>query len=258
MPDKAEPLVTFWQLIPGGYEPRRATVDASGTLPASAMRYCEPVRTASSLGYHLYLPIDIGLFFDGASGVMWSFDHDGNGIGADWWPLMPEAAFPGFVEQWNNQAPSELHDYVPPFLSMGEDHGLVQIWTGALARTRDNWSLLIRGPVNDARRSLGYDVLEGVVAADRYGGHLFANLKLLKTDQPIMLLRNRPLIQVVPIHRSQYDSMTLDQVAVGGFTDVPSERWTSYKEWIVDRPQARLPGDYAVRERKRRAAEHQP
>jgi hypothetical protein len=130
---------------------------------------------------------------------------------------------------------------------------MLQVWTGALCRTAPDWSLLVRGVANDSRRSTGFEVLEGIISTDRYGGHLFANINILVTGVPILLLRNRPLLQVQPLHRAHYSDRLLDDFTSGTFNDVPADRWQSYKEWVVALRHDR--GHYAVIERKRRAAE---
>jgi hypothetical protein len=77
------PLVEFWQLVAGGELPRRATVDASGTLPSAALRYCEPARTASALGYYLYPPFYIAIRMNAS--IEWSYEFDGPGsLGEEW------------------------------------------------------------------------------------------------------------------------------------------------------------------------------
>ena len=233
--------------------PERAKVDIGGALPAKALRYCEAIRVANSFGYHLYLPMDIGLRFDGAD-IECSIDEDGNGAGNNWWPLTSNAHFPGFPEHFNKIAPTWLHDMVPGLIGLGETHGVVQLWCGAIARTRENWSLLVRGPVNDSNRSLGYEVLEGIIETDRWGGHLFANIKMLRTDVPIILRAHRPFIQVVPIHRDAYLDEHLDNFEVT--TDIPDAVWQSYGDVVIGKYTGTRPiGAYAVDVRRRRAAE---
>jgi len=256
-----EPLVTFYQLIqfaaaphaPRPRAPCRATLDANGTLPAKALRYCEPVRNASAFGYHLYLPMEVALLFDGVE-TLWSFDHDGNGTGETWWPL-DAAHYPGFVDHFNSMAPDYLKNFVPPFLIAGESHGIIQIWTGTIARTRKDWSLQMRAPANDSRRNLGYEVLEGILETDRWGGQLFTNIRLLRTDRPILLKAHQPFAQVVPIHRAHYADDLLNQYDVKS-ENVPDEIWRAYSDVVVGKHKGTRPlGDYAVKARQRRASE---
>ena len=256
----AQPLVEFYQLIsaPGlphmapPRHPERASLDASGTLPADALRYCEPVRSACSFGYHLYPPMTIALRLDGTD-VMWSMDEDGSGAGGTWHPLNQSVFYPNFADHWNETAPGYLRDLVPPLIAPGGSRGMVQIWSGAIARTREDWSLLLRGPVNDSRRSLGFESLEGTIETDRWGGHLFVNILLLQADQtrPVFFHAEQPFAQAQPIHRDHYDSRLLNDFRVR--TDVPEDVWQRYGEITIGNYTLERPlGQYAVDARKRR------
>jgi hypothetical protein len=234
--------------------PRRAHVDVDGTIPVKALRYCEAIRTANAYGYHLYLPMDLAIRSDGVE-IECSIDEDGTGCGGHWWPLTGAAYFPGFPAHFNAIAPAWLRDFSPPLVTPGETHGLVQLWCGSIARTEPDWSLLVRAPVNDSRRSLGYEVLEGIIETDRWGGHLFANIRLLRTNTSIVLHAHHPFIQVVPVHRSAYRDDHLDNFAVVT-GDVPEPVWRSYADVVMGKRDGTRPvGAYAVEVRKRRAAE---
>nr|WP_294523943.1 DUF6065 family protein [uncultured Rhodopila sp.] len=254
--------MTFYQLIrqagaPHMQPPRlpeRATPDAGGILPAKAYRYCEAVRQANAYGYHLYVPMDIGLRFDGA-GFACSIDEDGTGAGHNWWPLEGSAHFPGFVDIFNAMAPEYLHNLVPPLITPGETHGIVQIWTGTIAHTRPGWSLLVRAPVHENRRPLGYEVIDGIIETDRWGGHLFANIRVFRTDKPILLRAHQPFVQAVPVHRAHYGDDLLNHFQVRCDT-VPDDVWHRYGDVVVGKADGtRLLGAYAVAVRRRRAAE---
>ena len=260
-PMMTAPLVTFYQFIrePGALHlapprlPERATPDASGTLPSQALRYCEPVRAASAYGYYLYPPMNIGLRFDGAE-IEWSMDENGTGAGANWYSLNESVYYPGFVEHWNQTAPSYLRDMVPPLLTPGNTPGLVQVWSGAIGRTQESWSLLIRGPVNDRRRSMGYEVLEGIIETDRWSGHLFANLLMLRSEVAVFLHANCPYIQAIPVQREHYGDRLLNAYEVR--SEIPPDVWRGYGDIVIgNRDGSRPLGQYAVDTRRRRAAE---
>lgn len=253
------PLITFYQLIqaPGASHmnpprhPRRASVDLGGTIPARALRYCEPFRAANSFGYHLYLPLDLSLRFDGVD-IKFSIDEDGTGTGANWWPLDASAHFPGFPSRFNEIAPEYLRDMVPPLAAPTETHGTLQLWCGSIARTEKDWSLLVRGPVNDNRRSLGYEVLEGIIETDQWGGYLFANIRLLRTDVEIKIHAHHPFIQVIPVHRDHYSNEHLNNFEVR--TELPDDVWRSYGDVVVGKLDGSRPiGTYALNARKRKA-----
>jgi Family of unknown function (DUF6065) len=250
MPQKKTPLVTFHRFVPTARLPQRADRSAAGSLPTRAFRYCEPATTASAFGYYVFPPIGFSLIWDG-SDIRWTWDGAG-----EWLPLHA-AQFPGFRDQFDAVAPSEIREYAPPFLGALQEPGLVQMWTGLIARTAPGWSLLVRPPANVPRRG-GYELFEGVVETDRWFGPLILNMRLTKTDTPIDFRPDYPLLQVQPIPRSVYEDSTLNNYElVPELTQLTPEDWDDYYETVV-RPHVqehRPRGQYAAAARKRRAVE---
>src|SRR5207244_11955854 len=68
-------------------------------------------------------------------------------------------------------------------LAAFKEPGVVQIWSGLIARTAPEWSLLVRQPANLAR-SQGYENYEGIIETDRWFGPLFTNVRLTRTNIP--------------------------------------------------------------------------
>ena len=134
------------------------------------------------------------LMWDGRMEVLWTYE------GADGWFPLKRAQFPDFAEHFDKVAPADVHGYSPPFLGASTDTepGLIQIWTGWLARTAPDWGLLIRPPAN-LPRPLGYECYRGIVETDRWFGPLFVNLRLIRTHAPIEFDANFPLLQVQPV-----------------------------------------------------------
>jgi len=62
-----DPIATIEKIVPGGLPPRRATRDAAGTLAVRAVRYCEPVTSASGFGWYVFPPIGFQVLFDVAA-----------------------------------------------------------------------------------------------------------------------------------------------------------------------------------------------
>jgi hypothetical protein len=247
------PLVTFHRFVPGARIPQRADRSAIGTMPTRAFRYCEPIVTASAFGYYIFPPITFSLMWDGTD-VIWTWEGQEN-----WYPLHV-AQFPGFRETFDAAAPEEIREFSPPFLGAMQEAGIVQIWSGLVARTAPGWSLLVR-PLANLPRSQNYELYEGVVETDRWFGPLFTNLRLTKTNVPIEFRADYPLFQVQAIPREVYD----DQ-AQNNYTVVPDlrslrpEDWDDYYDTVVrpnvqeDRPR----GQYATAARKRRKGEDGP
>jgi hypothetical protein len=247
---KKTPLVCFHRFIPSARLPQRADRSAAGSLPTRAFRYCEPATTASGYGYYVFPPVSFSLQWDGRD-VMWTWEGAGK-----WLPLRA-AQFPNFRDLFDQVAPEEIREYAPPFLGALQEPGLIQLWTGLVARTAPGWSLLVRAPAN-VPRSGTYELFEGIVETDRWFGPLITNLRLTKTDVPIDFRADFPLLQVQPVPRHAYEDATLNNYElVPDLEQLTPEDWDDYYDTVV-RPhvqEVRPRGQYAAAARKRRAAE---
>jgi hypothetical protein len=243
------PAVQFFNLFPGSRPPQRADRSGYGTLPTRAFRYCEAVCSAAAFGWHLFPPMDFKLVWDGGTDVQWTYE------GAEgWYQLHKPAQFPGFAERFDASAPPEAEGFSPPFLSPLPEAGVVQIWTGAIARTAPGWNLLLRAPANVAH-NLGYDHFEGVVETDRWFGPLFTNVRLTRIGVPVNFAAGYPFLQVQPVHRSTLSDAVLDEFTVGeGTESLGPADWEAFGHTVV-RPNTdpdRRRGAYAVVTRQRR------
>jgi hypothetical protein len=247
---KKTPLVSFHRFIPSARLPQRADRSAAGSLPTRAFRYCEPATSASGYGYYIFPPISFSLQWDGRD-VMWTWE------GAGTWLPLRSAQFPNFRDLFDQMAPEEIREYSPPFLGVLQEPGLIQIWTGIVARTAPGWSLLVRAPANIARSGT-YELFEGIIETDRWFGPLITNLRLTKTDVPIDFRADFPLLQVQPLPRQAYEDATLNNYElVPDLAQLTPEDWDDYYDTVV-RPhvqEVRPRGQYAAAARKRRAAE---
>lgn len=226
MTDAAEPLIRFHAVTPGARVPQRADRAAGGTLPTRAFRYCEAATTASGFGWLVFPAIDMALRWDG-SAISWTWQ------GADGWHPLSVAQFPGFRDRFDAAAPEGLRGYSPPLVGALPEPGLVNLWSGLLARSRPGWSLLVRPPAN-LPRPAGYDLYEGMIEADRWFGPLFVNLRLTRTDTPIAFRRDMPLLQVQPIPREAYADAALNAFAVEeGLEALSAADWADYDRTVV-------------------------
>jgi Family of unknown function (DUF6065) len=238
------PLVTFFRLIPEARIPQRADQSAAGLIPTRAFRYCEAIRSASAFGWYVFPPITFSLMWDGKTNIMWSYK------GTDeWYPVTSAQQFPDFAARFDNVAPPALRGFSPPFLGTNKDAGFVQIWSGLIARTAPEWSLLIRPPANFVQ-SLSYDYYEGIVETDHWYGPLFINIRLGRTDTPIHFDADFPYMQVQPVYRTLYGKM-LDNFVVE--PDLEKLDWEAFQKTVVlpNIDPHRQRGEYAVNVRKR-------
>ena len=242
MAELAEPVICqFYRLIPGAPEPRRADRSADGTLPVIAYRYCEAIASASGFGWYLYPPLNFSLVWDGTE-IAWTHE------GADGWEALRGAQYPDFRESFAKIAPAGLEELAPPFLAQGKLPGVVQIWSGYLARTVPGWALLSRGVAN-LPRTQSYENYEGIVETDTWFGPLFTNIRLLRINSPVDFHMRRPLFQVQPLMRHCYREPAFEILEA---TDLAPEDWQRFAATIVpNTDHMRALGHYAVDTRRR-------
>ena len=241
------PVVTFYRAVPGCRAPIRADSSVLGTLPSRGFQYCEALRAASSFGWYVFPPIDFTLQWDGAE-IIWTYR------GAKAWYPLQSVQFPGFQARFDRAAPKRLRGFAPPFLTAVPEPGIVQLWTGLMIGSVEDWSVLVRPPAN-LPRNLAFDLYEGIVETDRWFGPLFTNLRLIKTDVPIHFSTETPLLQVQPLHRSTYDDEVSNRFGVvADMAAFPPDAWSRYEETIVKPNLApvRPIGTYASSVRRRR------
>lgn len=250
-PARPAKRVIFHRVIPTTRYPQRADRSAAGTLPTRAFRYCEPVVTASGQGYYVFPPINFSLKFDGTA-IQWTYE----GAGGEWMPLKT-AQFPNFSPYFDEHAPEGVKGFAPPFLGAFQEPGIVQMWTGIIARTAPDWSLLIRPPVNLPPMP-GLHVYEGIIETDRWFGPLISNFRMIRTDIPVEFRTDYPMLQVQPIPRAVLDEAGQnDYELVPDMTFFSPEDWDDYYDTVV-RPnvqEKRPRGQYATAARKRRKGE---
>jgi hypothetical protein len=234
-------LCQFYRLIPGAPIPRRADRSAGGTLPVHALRYCEPVACASGFGWYLFPPISFKLMLDGNE-IFWTYE------GADGWMALKVAQYPDFVKIFAGIAPAGLEDLAPTFLGQGLLPGVVQIWSGYLARTAPGWGLLSRGTANISKTQ-AYENYEGIIETDSWFGPLFTNIRLTRSNAPVEFIRGNPLLQVQPVRRDSY----LDPgFKVLEATDMGTDDWARFAETMTpNSDHNRALGRYAVETRRR-------
>jgi hypothetical protein len=241
------PIVTFFRFVPECRLPMRADRSAAGTMPTRAFRYCEAMTSASAFGWYAFPPTTFSLMWDGGSEILWTYKGE-----ESWFPLRT-VQFPGFAKYFDKVAPAGVKGFSPPFLAALQEPGIVQIWSGLIARTAPGWSLLIRSPSNLAR-SQGYENYEGIVETDRWFGPLFTNVRLTRTNAPVEFNEEHPFLQMQPVYRTTYGSALDVFEVVPELDQLKAGDWEAYHATVV-RPNIdpnRQRGQYAVASRHRR------
>jgi len=239
MPDPV--ICRFYRLIPDAPPPRRADRSADGMLPVRGYRYCEALAGASAFGWYIYPPISFSLIWDGTE-IAWTYSN-----AEDWYPLRG-AQYPGFRAYFEEIAPASASSLAPPFLVPAREPGVVQIWSGLLARTAPGWALLSRGLAN-IPRTQGYDHFEGILESDTWFGPLFTNIKLLRINSPVEFHVRYPLFQVQPLLRECYREPSFEVLDNSDMTEADWQRFEATLRPNTD--QLRSLGHYAVETRRR-------
>ena len=242
---KAANMLVLHRLVTVGNKPIKADTSAFGTLPTEAYRYCEPVRNASSFGIYVFLPYDLSMIMENGN-VYWSLDHFQNRY------LLHDAVqYPGFSSVFDNAAPESCRSYSPPFLTRTNTDNIVQIWSGHIAETDDGIASLVRSPTN-IHFNPAYEIIEGMIDTDWWFGPLFTNIRIWREDTPILISKNKPFIQIVPLERSFVRKVLKEDVRVtDGLAEMTAEQWGKFNKTVPMRmgEKAKL-GDYARKSRR--------
>ena len=215
--------LSLFQLVPGGPLPERAHRTRCGSLPSRGASFCEPLTAATGFGWHVSAPIPFQLLWDGAT-VRWRLSP------AQEWAQVESVDIPGFRELWRAECPIADHYPAPfAFLHVGQEPGLVRLWTGLVARTRPGWSLLVRSPAN-IPNDPAFHVLEGIIEQDWWFGPVLAIFQLARSDGPISFNPGVPLLQLQAIPKTVYAEETVNDVEVGqGFGSLTPQDWEAHR-----------------------------
>lgn len=239
--------IRFTALAPDLTPPSRADGTLGGAVSLRAFRYCEPFVKASGFGWGICPPIDFRLIWDGGQ-FLWRPEQSTS------WTSLTVAQMPGYSKWFRENAPDGRGRLEIPFLSAFPERGVVQVWSGFLARTKPNWSLLIRGLPNRSA-SDQYFNLEGLVEHDWWCGPLLTNLQFTKANSEVRFRRASPLFLVQPIPREAYSRGVLDSMEVSlSLPTSESEDWAQLEEALFFGSEVKPLGSYARIVRKRDGA----
>jgi hypothetical protein len=245
--------VKFFKAYPHATTPLIADTSALGNNPTGAFQYCEPLRKASAFGWYVFPAKRAEVFFDGKD--LYYADE------GQWSPLQNVTLEQEFLEQWSENAPDMAKDLAPAFMQAAFVPGVLQVWSGMLVSTKEDWISLVR-PVANADFYGALQCYDGVVETDEYGPWpLFINVKVTKTDVPIILDPNRPLFQLQVLPRTAFDTQTRHAEVVDCFgtqgaaaQGLTTAEWEGFSGTVrkanFRENKGRRVGEYAVKARK--------
>ncbi|MCX4553861.1 MULTISPECIES: DUF6065 family protein [unclassified Streptomyces] len=237
---------SFHGCFSGAIEPTPADPALEGSPPFRAVTHCEPFRAAAGHGWYTRPPLDCSLKWDGAS-----FAYRPSGS-SEWLPLQ-HLSVADVCRLRGVSPPQDITEHLPVLSALPEP-GVLQIWTGLLARTAPGWHLLVRG-IPNRPGSLVHEVLEGVVESDWWHGPLIANLRFRRTDEEVRLSRHLPLLAVQPVRAEALRSGLRRETAFHPYG--PGEPASAVAEFLTDAMSVRregAPGGYRAEVARRRRA----
>ena len=240
-------ICRFYRLISEAPDPRRADRSADGMIPVRAYRYCEAIASASGFGWYFFPPMAFSLRLEGN---VTYFSYPGS---PEEWSKLDGVDFPGFRPHFAALAPKSLEALCPTFLTPAREPGVVQVWSGYLARTAPGWSLLSRGLVNISTTA-DYESFEGIIETSEWFGPLFTNIRLTRTNSPVRFHTRYPLFQVQPVLRYCYRDPPFE---VCELDDLNANDWQRFAATMTpNTDQHRALGHYAAVTRRKLRREH--
>ncbi len=212
-----------------------------GMMPARAMKYCEPLVTASRQGWYVYPPVDFYLMWTGSE-VLYKLGADGE------WTLLDRLYLTDFVEDYQKLCPEGLEDYYPPFLDVFPEGDIIQIGTGYSLIGDEGQCHWVRGPIN-LPSNAGYDCFEAMIDSSWFCSPLFINVKLRKQDVPISFPRHRPLLQVLQLPNTILPKTPIVQPEITEMDSTSEEFWQAWAR-SYDKRNGGRSGSYASEQRR--------
>lgn len=172
-------------------DPQIATKQLDGEIPVRAFQFCEPFLAANRAGFLLSPPMNFDAVWSGTDLLV-------QPEGLEEWLKVDTLFLPNFSDSWTSHAPAEAISAMPPFLEVFPERGVVQVWTGFFCATRPKQSTWVRAPINRTPSPV-YQVLEGIIETDWWGGPLFTNFQFLRSDDPVKFRTTSPWLQVIEV-----------------------------------------------------------
>ncbi|MGW7201294.1 DUF6065 family protein [Streptomyces chryseus] len=194
----------FFGCFDGVVEPSPADSILAGTAPFRGTVHCQPFREANGYGWYSYSPVECFLKWDG-SGFYWL------PVGQSSWMKMPDSGVtPRILYKLGGRDLSDDLLLSIPVFAPAPEPGILQVWTGLVAVTPPEWSLLVRG-VPNMPGNLVHEVLDGIIETGWWHGPLVGNLRFRKTDQVVHLRPAVPLFGIQPIPCVAYQDGVLKE-----------------------------------------------
>jgi hypothetical protein len=228
-------FVEFYSVYPDARLPSPASPDLSGAMPVRAYKYCLPLREAAGLGFYIYPPADFAVTWDGDKSQI-SFESEESEI-TNWRSL--EGGRDEYLPFSADIITPDLGARLKDFNRLFTDRGLsfinadprqterMEITTGIIARTPENWGLLVQG-VHGLHRRLDHDIIGGYIQTDWFRGYIPIIITVRKPNTIVRFFKSMPIAQVIPISRRSIQFESNQRTSCSGVAKWPSDIWDDF------------------------------
>lgn len=214
------PQLEIFRIHPSGCRIEKAEKTLKGQANSSALTYCQPYGFANSFGWWVYPGMNSSVTcFSEPSEETFTGRWGGNfKYEIEPYDRSDFNIMSNFEDKISNENGNKYNGKSHYAIDEPEKN-CISLWTGLFLRMPKDWSLMIKSPTNIG---LIYDlgspacVQEGMLEVDWLQYDLWLNFKFHTFGVPLIFNKdqNLPIAQLIPVHRSSYESQweTIDKV----------------------------------------------
>jgi hypothetical protein len=191
----------IWKLHSQSSKIEKANKLCLGKANKSGVRWCGPYSSANQLGFWVYPPVDMEIFYNGNSfsGTAEQYSNE------DYFKIksLIKSEDKVNIEKWCDSNTGRTK------FTWGEaDKNVVQIWTGLIFQTPPGYCLQIRSPINFPREN--YHVMEAVLETDWMHYDIWINL-ICEPNKKISIKKDLPIAHLVPVKRESMNGWEIEE-----------------------------------------------
>jgi hypothetical protein len=208
----SDPLLKVYRIHPNGVRIEKAERTLKGRANKDALVWCGPYGIANSLGWWIYPGFDIDVTchsspVEGSFTGRWGGHFSYSIKSYDQSDMIQMKQF----EDKNPNKYGQIYNGRQHYSIDEPEKNCISLWTGCVFQMPKDWCMLIKTPTNIG---LMYDygcpamVQEGLLELDWMRYDIWTNFKFHTLDKTLSFRKDQdwPIAQLIPIHRSSFDT----------------------------------------------------
>ena len=208
----SDPLLKVFRIHPNGVRIEKAERTLKGKANKDALVWCGPYGIANSLGWWIYPGFDLDITchsepVPGGFTGRWGGNFSYSIKSYDQSDIFQMREF----EAKNPNKYGQIYNGRQHYSIDEPEKNCISLWTGCVFQMPKDWCLLIKTPTNIG---LMYDhgcpamVQEGLLELDWMRYDIWTNFKFHTLDKTLSFRKDQdwPIAQLIPIHRSSFDT----------------------------------------------------